>query len=281
MALQARWNLNVDLIRWFPNWRNAGRFEQILANTTYNSIIDLREQSETSDISQIYLLKKGAFRNEDETVNGSMNWHQELQFFKRIPSWNIRLRSNLRKGMIRQLNGIEQSHLDEKIMIVEYRFPQRIQIGNEMLMMRKVNSSDGISGRNFDIDGWSVSPGINYFLNSGSNVGVRTTFGRKKEVNGSEVRLFNVTTDGNFYILEKLRALYRIEFRDMASNRELNQNLGYEMTNGSGLGQSWLWNIGFQLQNSDWVRSSIQYDGRTIQGRSPFQTVRITVTATF
>jgi hypothetical protein len=281
VALQARWNLNVDLIRWFPNWRNASSLAQLLANTTYNSVIDVREQSETSDISRVYLLQKGAFRNVDETVNGSMNWHQELQFFRRIPAWNVRLRSNLRRGMIRQLNGIEQSHLDEKFMIVEYRFPQRIQIGNEILLMKKINSSDGISGRNFDIDGWSVAPGINYFLNSGSNIGVRTTFGRKKEVNGSEVRLFNVTSDGNFYILEKLRALYRIEFRDMATNSDLNQNLGYEMTNGSGLGQSWLWNIGVQLQNSDWVQSSIQYDGRTIRGRIPFQTVRITVTATF
>ncbi|HAC14955.1 MAG TPA: hypothetical protein DCE78_03290 [Bacteroidetes bacterium] len=281
VSLQARWNVNLDFIRWFPNWRNENTFTQILANTTYNSIIDIREQSETRDISEVYFLKKGALRNEDETVNGSMNWQQELQFFKRIPEWNIRLRSNLRKGMIRQLNGFEQNHLDEKMVIVEYRFPQRIQVGNEMLMMKKMNSSDGISSRNFEIDGWSVAPGMNIYLNSGSNVGIRTTFGRKKEVNGSEVRLFNITSDGNFYILEKLRALYRIEFRDMATNSDLNQNLAYEMTNGSGLGQSWLWNFGVQLQNSDWVRSSIQYDGRTIQGRRPFQTVRITVTATF
>ncbi len=281
ISLRGRWVLGLDLIRWFPDWRNGRWWEVFIANTTYNSRIEIRDQSQTDRLIDVYLLRRGALLNDDVSLSGSFQWVQDLHLLRRIPAWDIRLRVDDRTQLNRQVNGIERSEHHDRSVRVEYRFPEKISTSALFGLVKRKNESERFVGRNFQIEGWGYEQDVNYSTDDGSMLSIGLGFGRKSDVSGANAVSWQAKTEGNFYIRETMRLIYRVIYRNIEVDDFANQNILFELTDGSGNGGSWLWNGGFQWQNSDWVRTSLQYDGRTIRGRDAIQTLRLTITALF
>lgn len=284
ISLRTRWRMTIDPIHLLPDWRNLGPLGQFVANTTYNSLVEIREQNETDRFEEIYLLKRGALRNEENTINGSLQWNQEVQFFRRIPQWDVRLRQDKRESMNRQFSGLEQSGYLLRSASVEYRAKSNWIYRNSFSATQKELQNEGITNRNYEILGWEVEPGVRYVNGREFQLGLTTVYGMKEDKTPGrdvDVEQFRVASDGLFFVGDRFQMNFRIEFRRMKIDGDAGAFSVFELTDGVGEGNSWLWNTGIQWRNSDWIRTTFQYDGRTIMNRSPIQTLRLSITATF
>jgi hypothetical protein len=284
ISLRTRWRLTFDPIHLFSNWRNEGFLGRFLANLTYTSLLQIREQNETDRLEDIYLLKSSAFRNAENTINGSITWNQDIQFFRRIPEWNLRLRRDQRESLNRQFSGLEESVSLIRSVSVEYRAIYNLIIQNAFTLTSKKLFNEGIANRNFEISGWELEPGIRFINGREIQLGLTTVYGIKEDVGAGRdinVEQIRIAGDGILYVADRLQINFRTEFRRMNIEGDAGVFNVFELTEGVGEGNSWLWNTGIQWRNSDWIRTSFQYDGRTITNRNPIQTLRLTVTATF
>lgn len=284
ISLRTRWRLTVDPIHLFSNWRNEGILGRFIANLTYTSLIEIREQNETDRIEDIYFLKPSALRDVDNTINGSLIWNQDVHMFRRIPEWNVRLRRDQRESLNRQFSGLEQSSSLTRSVSVEYRAIHNWILQNAFMVTSKKLNNEGIVNRNYDITGWELEPGIRFINGREIQLGLTTVYGIKKDIGvgrDTKVEQIRFAGDGIFYVADRLQLNFRAEYRRMNIVGDAGVFNVFELTDGVGEGNSWLWNTGIQWRNSDWIRTTFQYDGRTITNRNPIQTVRLSVTATF
>lgn len=280
-SLRTSWSLRVDPIQWISDWRDRNVIHRFIANMIYTSRIDFREQSETDQLGKFALLNSGYTLNEATTLQGNLNWRQELQLFRRIPELDVALRRDFRKGLNRQISGL-QSNISEKWNVFStYRFPQNWAIEFGVSTESRDSFSESLSGRNYDLSGWTVEPAVRYNFGGGSLTRLSLKIGSNKESGGATATLFNISQDGTIFVGSKLRLLERIEFRSTSLSGNVSPQLEFELTETSGVGNSLLWNIGLQWDNADWIRTTIQYDGRTIPRRGAIQTLRVAVTALF
>jgi len=281
LALRARWTLRVDPIRWLPDWRQRATLAQWLANTVYTSTIDIRDQSETESIVEKSLLRSGQILQEDKTISGSLNWRQELQVLARNAAADLRLQRHYRKTIDRQINGLQSGEQEEWFLTGIYRFPESWSVELRMVSERKESVSERVVGRNFTITGVRLEPSLQYSTMNGSRVKLGVVAGRREDDSGVGATLFNILQEGTIYLGDALKILERLEFRTSTFTGEVTPALEFELTNASGKGNSWLWNLGMQWDNTEWVRTSVQYDGRTVPGRGIIQSIRVAITALF
>ena len=284
VSLQARWRLRVDPIHIFPDWRSRGKLVKFMANTVYNSIIDIREQNRTSNIEDIYMLQLGKFRDGPNTLNGRFSWNQELQLFRRLNQIDARLSYDMSDGLARQAAGLEESSTQETEIFTLYRFPRYVILSGAYRQLERRNESDELSSRNYNIRGWEVEPGFRIQISREINTGFTSIYSRKQDSFGlgeTELTALKFKHDTVIHPTQKLQISYRIEYRDMQING-VSSSLGtFELTDGAGEGRSWLWNIQMNWLASDWVRATLSYDGRTVISGQNVQTMRLSVSATF
>jgi hypothetical protein len=281
VALRARWNLKIDPIRWLPDWRQRATLVQWLANTVYTSTIDVRDQSQTESILEKSLLGSGQILQEDKTISGSLNWRQELHILRRNAAADLYVQRNFRKAIDRQINGLQTGEQEEWLLTGIYRFPEAWSVELRLVSDRKESVSERVVGRNYTITGMRVEPALQYSTVNGSRVKFGVVAGRREDATGVGATLFNILQEGTIYLGDAFRILERLEFRTSTFTREVTPALEFELTNASGKGNSWLWNLGMQWDNSEWVRTTVQYDGRTVPGRGIIQSIRVAITAFF
>lgn len=280
-SLRASWSLRVDPIQWILNWRERGDIQRFLANMVYISRLDFREQNETTELGKFAFFSPEYILQETSTLQGNLNWRQELQLFRRIPTLDVSVKRDFRKGINRQLNGLQSNSMRRWNVYSTYRFPMNWAVELDIATQNRDSESESLSGRNFSIKGWSVEPALRYNFGGGSLSRISLKVSSNREASGSAATLFNISQDGTIYIGSRLRLLERIEFRSTRVSGNVSPQLEFELTETSGRGNSLLWNLGIQWDNADWVRTTVQYDGRTIPGRGVIQTLRVAVTALF
>ncbi len=280
-SIRYSWSVRVDPIHWISNWRDRGSVQRFLANTVYSSRIDFREQSETEELVKFALLNPEHTMRDTSTLQGTFNWSQELKLFRRLPLLDLTIRRDFRKGLNRQLSGLQSNSSEKWNVVSAYRFPQNWSLELDLSTHDRASFSESLSGRNYDLTGWSIEPAIRYNFGGGSVSRLGLKIASNKEIGGSSATLFNISQDGTIFIGSSLRLLERIEFRSSRMSGSVSPQLEFELTETSGVGNSLLWNLGIQWDNADWIRTTVQYDGRTIPGRGVIQTFRVAVTALF
>jgi hypothetical protein len=193
----------------------------------------------------------------------------------------VLLRRNYLEGLNRQINGLQTNLSENWNLIGTYRFPENWSIEVDISTQKRLSFSETLVGRNYNISGLSFEPSVRYNFTGGSLTSLGIKFATNEDVNGTRATLFNISQDGTLFIGRRLRVLERIEFRSTKISQNVGPQLEFELTESIGVGNSLLWNLGIQWDNADWVRTTVQYDGRTIPGRGVIQTLRVAVTAMF
>lgn len=281
VSLRTRFTSRIDP-RALSIVRDGGSpFMWLLGQLHYITTLDIREQSNTEDRLNIYLVRPGALMNDETTISGQVSWNQEIQLARRSRDWDIRVRRDQRSHTDRRFTGLEKGNILLRALQIEYNFDEAWTLSSSLRLLDKKLESEMAFGRNYDISGWEIEPGLRLLTSSGSLFNLTTLYGSRDETSGAGIGLFKMSLDGSLLFKPGMQFLFRGEFRSMNLSGELPMSTIFELTDGAGGGRSTLWNAGFRIRNSDWVQSEIQYNGRTIRGRSPLQNIRITVTATF
>ena len=261
-----------------------GFWARALSQIELNSIFEIRESNRTEQIRDIYLLKLSEFRDRQNTVDGRLYWQQELRLFPDEPKYDIRLKTNQVRSLNQRAAGFEEVFTSNYELETSYRLKRRYILKNLVEYGENRNVSERLTNRNFDIRYYRLQPGFDLLLNRSLQAGGLVEISRKEDRRPdqpTEVRLFRVETNLRAYLFRKVQTNARLSWRDARVEGESTTFGIFELTDGAGVGSTWNWSLQGSYRISDLLRASINYDGRTLQGRGLIQTMRVVVSAVF
>lgn len=275
ISLQFRWRSVIDPYRIHRAWFTRG--------LRYSGTIDIREQSETTSLKDIYLLRQETFRGE-QTLSGRITTDQQLQLFRNNRDVNMTIRSSNSVLKNRLASGSEMQKNRLLNLFTSYRFTRYITAQVEISAQNQLLTSDGIASRNYDIQTTQIEPGVQYTTAGNFRVATFITFlnGIDSDVvNRAELRGYSVRTEAAVPVSQNFSISSNTAFRSMQVGGLTSATSEFVLTNGAGTGESWIWGMQLLWRVSSQLRATAQYNGRTVQGGRSIQTARVTVSANF
>jgi len=249
-----------------------------------NTTLDVKENSTTDNLSDVYLLNLSSFRNDSTTLNGRLFWRTEARLFPNEPFYDVRLSYTTIDSKQRQAFGLNTLREDNYATEVQYRIARRYRLNGSLDFNNKTNTNSEIENRNYDITSFKVEPELQISWSRELQTGVSGSYQFKTdkyELRDSEARLAKLTVDMRGFYKKDWQFYARASSKFVTLRGETNSFTNFELTEGSGEGLNWEWSAQLNYRVSELIQSSISYDGRTITGRESVNTIRFVVKAVF
>ncbi|HBQ59205.1 MAG TPA: hypothetical protein DD671_06170, partial [Balneolaceae bacterium] len=247
------------------------------------SRIDLLENSTTTDIEDVYLLKLNTFRNDSTTIQGRLFWEQELDVFRGWNDLDLKLGMAENRGVNRRSSESIQNFTQKMYINTGYNLTDRIRLKLDLQQSQNRSESSRIMNRNYDIHARSFEPGINGTISRNWNAGIDISYAQKEDRAPAEVTkasLLKVSTTQRLYLWRKVQTNLRLEFRNSVIEGSSSTYGNYELSEGTGEGKNLLWSLRSSYRLSNLIRFSLDYDGRTVQDRPAIHTIKLVMSAT-
>ncbi len=260
-----------------------GTLVSILRAISTETYVRVEEKSTERELAQITMLHFSKFRQDATTIAGSALFTQDLHIFENRPSFSARLRFSERHGLTNFSGGIERAFAQERS--VRLRWQLVTEIANQLDI---VNKSDRVTGsrsspRLRDIASTGLAFDISYRPEQVMELGVKfdvsravdsyTLPGLQADLNAQTVRMVYA-----FQGSGQARAEFAREEVLLGRGAE---SFPYELTGGRVAGKTWVWRGAFEYRITQFLQTSVNYEGRTEGGRDPVHTARAEVRAFF
>ena len=286
IALRARWRTTVNpeqLIDPFDA-RYSG-WLHFLSGIRWHSLFDIREENRTEQLEDIYLMRLNRFRDDSLTINGRIFIEQDVEFFRNNTRTEFRITADRMRSQQRQASGLEKRSSDNVRVRGGGRISRRFRILTSANLLSTENRSETFASRNYTIRGGEVRPRLDIRWSQSVQSGAGFSLISKTDhypENPASVRGVTLLADSRTTFGRRLQASVRLERRSFVLTGGPSTSMGeFELTDGAGLGQTWAWSLQSDYRISDFLRASLQYDGRTVPARPAIQTLRFTVNAVF
>lgn len=263
--------LTVDLMRWIPG-------------VVYRGLLDVREQSRTSDPFEVVWLNPGALLDVSNTVNGRIRLRQDLDLLRNHRSWDVRVHADQARSMSRPVLGLESGKDARFGGSVTIRDDGLRQLGADGESAYRRVTNPAVPGRSLRIDGYRLSPFVRFRAAETVTAEVRATLTDRRDrasQPGSRARSGRIRADINGRFAQRWDAQTAVELREVRLTGTPSPYAELELSEGAGPGRTFQWNSQIQYRLGDGIRASLRYDGRTRQTGRPIQTVQMTVMAVF
>lgn len=254
-----------------PRWRNA----------SWQTTIELRETSRTSDRAGVYLLQPSSLRQLGETINGRLRIVQRVGLFplRRDRELEFRL---LRSSSLAELaSGSETSYHFEGGMTALEQVSDVLDATFDAHWTQEEAGSERFASRQFDISRWEIRPGA--VLHRGAaRLQTELLMGSAREsVTDAQVRTLRLPAN---VFWARASASWRAgaEWADarISGGAPVGLQL-YELTEGRGAGQSWMWHLHVDIRLTEVMIATLRYDGRRPSSADTIHTGRFHLTARF
>ncbi|MEX2632910.1 MAG: hypothetical protein WD267_02675 [Balneolales bacterium] len=284
IALRTRFRLRLDPDQIYNDHQPDTRLERLFAGMRFDTRIEVNENNRTQNLQDIYLLRINKFRDDSLTLQGRVFMSQDIQFFRDNPIYDARFTVDRSLGQNQQATGVESQFLQNFRMEGGYRFLQKYYIKNEIRFGDRDNLSEFLTSRNYLITYREVRPALEVRIDRDFQAGAGFAVIRREDAfPGDPVRAnaLNIHTDARVSFGPNLQGFMRIERRSFRLDGE-SSSLGlYELTDGAGEGNTWSWSLQTNYRISDFIRATLNYDGRTITDRPLIHTMRFEISAAF
>lgn len=248
------------------------------------SRVDLRENSTTNRLSDVYLLNISTFRSDSTTIQGRLAWEKELDILPEYNRINLTLRYNQLRNFNRRSSEILTMYSDALAIDGSFKITNTIE--STILITKGINTSESssLSSRNFNINSYAVEPGISATINRSWRTGVSLSYSNKSDnapIAPVNAKIFKIRNVNRFYLFRKIQANTSLELRNVRINGVSSSYGLFEITEGTGKGTSMLWSVGGSYRMGDLIRLNFTYDGRTMMERPTIHTFKIVVNAIF
>ena len=286
IALRARWRTTVDPSRLIDSY--DARYSDLLrflAGIRWHSLVDIREENRTEDLQDIYLMRLHKFRDDSLTINGRIFFEQDIELFRNNTRRELRFTADRMRSQQRQASGLEKRTADHFQIRGGLRISRRYRLMTSVILNRNENKSETFFSRNYAIRGAEFRPRLDVRWNREIQSGIGLSLIGKSDQFPDEPASVNgitVHADSRFAPGRRLQTALRVERRSFDLSGGPSTSMGeFELTEGAGLGQTWAWSLQSDYRISDFLRASLQYDGRTVTDRPAVQTLRFTINAVF
>jgi hypothetical protein len=276
--------LRVDPTRSVSRTGNSVLSRWILTNTAYETRFSISEQSRTKNQEDIYLLKPSAFLSDETTLSGRYSWLQRMDLLKGSRRYDLRVEHEINEHLSEFTAGSEYSKSVVSFADMSMFYSEARRIESRFGWRYMYNSSDQIVSRNYDIRGWFIQSGLDIQPNSGIQLDIKVRYSSledRSQLENVALKAYQIEQRGTMSVTKNLNIQYRIEYRNMNLTGVPSPLGEFEITEGAGRGNSWLWSGRMLWRSSTNVRTTLTYDGRTGVGIEPVHTIRIAASATF
>jgi hypothetical protein len=284
VALQFRYRLRLDPARWDLLRDIDGALFDWLRGLHYSVNMDIREQNESDQRTSVYLLQSGALLNNQNTLNGRIQQIHELQMFRNNRDSDVRIRTDHIRALNRLAAGLDEVKRNERSVEARHLINETWSAEVVVRLLQRSNTNTDIATRNFDISGWETGPSMVRTNPGVSRYAVRTTYGSRADafvIDKVTAELFRFTGEALVDITDGFQGGLRLEHRRMNVVGTSTAAGIFELTDGAGQGNTWLWNLQLQWRSEANFRATFNYDGRTTAQGTVIQTFRMSVSAVF
>lgn len=258
----------------------VSRVISALSSETY---VRIEEKSTETDTRQIYFLRFSRFLSERTTITGSNFVSQDFFVFENNPEFSLRTRFTQRKAFTQYALANERSYARERSIRVRWQLIRAFSNQTDYINKSdKVFSLQG-STRSRNIASNSILSDWSYRPDQTIEVGFTFGVGRSEDTDSMPSTTADLNNQGVRVVYSfQERGQGRVEFQreEVLLNRS-RAYLPFELTGGRLPGKTWLWRVAFEYRLTQYLQTSLSYDGRTEGGRRPIHTARAEVRAFF
>jgi hypothetical protein len=251
---------------------------------TIRSRVDITENSTTENLKDVYLLDLSSFRNDSTTVQGRLLWEKELDLLEGADRADLRLGYTENRSLNQRSTESIESYTNLMYLNTSYDATERIRISLDIQNNINRSESNRLQNRNYDIETVSIKPGINGTINRSWNAGLEFSYAQKRDrfpVKNVKADIFKISTTHRTFLWRKFQSNIRLELRSTDVAGSSSSYGSYELTEGTGEGTNMIWSLTSTYRASKLIRFSLNYDGRTVTGRSGIHTIKLVMSAVF
>jgi len=260
-----------------PN-RKGKWYQRIGART----VLEVDEKSRDAKRSNLYFVRMSSFRRAGVTLTGKLRVSQTISFFPL--SRTLDLDVNLRQvnTMTDLASGLQSS--ESQILSVRFRraLGQRWNTRVEYLRSGEESASTSFSSRSYKIITNQISPGVSLRVREPLQISATLHLSRKNDrTSDTSASLVRVPVDGQYSSTSRMLIRGGLEFSHVSLDGISTGLQEYELTEGRGMGDSWLWHVSINARVTDIVTATIGYDGRAPAAGQTIHTGRVQISARF
>lgn len=257
---------------------------QFLQSIRLESRFDVLENSTNPKESDIYLLRFKTFRNDSLSIQGRLHWSNRIEF-QPTNRWESSLFMSNTKSLNRRSSETVRSFDQQIVAENQYSLSNNQSVSLTLSSAIKENDSDFLLQRNFNIKEWEVEPGYRFrysrSLQFGVKAGYSSRVNRINSVTSVNSKLYRAVFTTRAFLLDRVQFGSNTEFRNATLTGETNTFTNFELTEGTGVGNHFIWSINASYRVSNLVRVTFNYDGRTVARRPDIHTLKLVVSAIF
>lgn len=243
--------------------------------------IDLRETSRATDRTSVYLLRPSALRQAGETINGRIRVSQRVGLFPLRRDRELELRVMRAASLAELASGSERAKRFESGVSALEAIREDMDLTFDGSWATEEAGSERFASRQFNIERWEARPGA-VIRRGDVRVQSELMMGSASEaVTDATVRTLRVPLD---LFWTRSSASWRAggEWSDsrISGGTPVGLQL-YELTQGRGAGQSWMWHLHIDIRLTEVMTATLRYDGRRPSTTDTIHTGRFHLTARF
>jgi hypothetical protein len=275
--LKASTRIRLNGSRFFTadNW-----LKTILSSLSSETYLRVTEKSTNSNTKDIYFLNLRTFLNDETTMEGSNITTEDLYILENDPRFSMRLHYAQNNGFTQFSLQNERTYSQEQSIRLRWHLVE--EIANQIDYIHRIDnlSSTQLSNRVRGISSNTLSTDWSYRPIQKVELGFKIDVGRATNFDTTEANLNDQSVRLSYAIQTKGQA--RVEFsREEVVLTKSGSIFPFELTGGKISGKTWLWRFGMDYRITDFLQSSVSYDGRIENGGSPIHTGRAEVKAFF
>ncbi len=248
----------------------------------FNTNLNIRENSTTTNESDVYLLKVDTFRNDSTTINGLFRFEQDVEF-EPLTNLSFRLGYSSSDQLSRRTTELQAKNGSSMLFDMIYRINRQTHLNLDVIFSSNSVRSDALTNRNYDIRSYSLNPSLTTRISRSLQFTFLGGYSKKADQlnDSSESNILRFTTTTRAYLWKKVETSSRIELRNVNLSGATNSFSRFELTEGTGSGFNIIWSLSANYRVSNLLRLNFTYDGRTVQNRPDIHTLKMVVSAFF
>lgn len=216
------------------------------------------------------------------TLNGSIR--NSVYFNRTDPEWGLEYTVRQVNGKVLLTNGFESRGTYVQEGIIRWNLTRKFTLFAEGETGGKSNSSDFLSGRNYDIEYYSGSAKFSYQPDArmrASIIGEYTQKANDTENAGETAILRDIGGELRYNVINKGSIIAQANFIGISYTGLTNTSLAFEMLNALQPGINITWNVSWQRNISKFLILTLNYSGRKSEENNAIHTGGMSVRALF
>lgn len=248
----------------------------------FTSTVEVMENSRAANRRAVYTLRPSALRVPGETIQGRLRLAQQVTLFPASHRFGVDLLGQSVRSLSGLSTGAELRESSVAQVALRYRPATHAQWGLRMARNVDTSESRAFATRSYDILSHTAEPSFRYRWAMGWTILSAPSLAWKQErQSNSAARVLQLPIEVIRETGSRARTTFRLEHA--RNNLDANRSgwVAWELTDGRGSGNSWLWRMGLQAELNESLTARLGYDGRKPARGSTVHTGRFQLTAFF